>query len=80
LLTRDDLRLMLTAFRISRKTLIIIKENLFWAFVFNAVTIPLAAGLFTVFGLPGMRPEVGAAAMAVSSLLVVGNSLRLRKA
>ena len=80
LLTRDDLNLILAAFRLSRKTLLIIKENLFWAFIFNAVTIPLAAGLFTVFGLPGMRPEAGAAAMALSSLLVVCNSLRLRKA
>lgn len=79
LLTRDDLRLIPAAFRLSRKTLLIIKENLFWAFIFNLVTIPLAAGLFTIFGLPGMRPEVGAAAMAISSLLVVGNSLRLRK-
>lgn len=80
LLTKDDLRGILAAFELSRKTLLIIRENLFWAFIFNAVTIPLASGLFTIWGLPGMRPEVGAACMALSSLLVVSNSLRLRKA
>ena len=78
LLANDDLRSVVKAFDLSKKTLTIIKQNLFWALIFNLITIPLAAGALSSFGLT-MRPEVGAACMAMSSLLVVTNALRLRK-
>ena len=78
LLTRDDLTVLVTAYDLSKRTLTIIKQNLFWALIFNLITIPLAAGALSSFGL-SMRPEVGAACMAASSLLVVTNALRLRK-
>ena len=78
LLTRDDLTVLVTAYDLSKRTLTIIKQNLFWALIFNLITIPLAAGALSSFGL-SMRPEVGAACMAMSSLLVVTNALRLRK-
>jgi Cu2+-exporting ATPase len=72
-LVRDDLRLVPDLVRISRRTLSVIRQNVFWAFIYNAVAIPLAmAGL--------LHPIVAAAAMAASSLFVVGNSLRLRGA
>ena len=77
LLTRDDLTVIVTAYDLSKRTLTIIKQNLFWALIFNLITIPLAAGALSPFGLT-MRPEVGAACMAMSSLLVVTNALRLR--
>ena len=77
LLTRDDLMVLVTAYDLSRRTLTIIKQNLFWALIFNLVTIPLAAGALSALGLT-MRPEIGAACMAASSLLVVTNALRLR--
>ncbi|MBO7543832.1 heavy metal translocating P-type ATPase [bacterium] len=78
LLTRDDLTVLVTAYDLSKRTLTIIKQNLFWALIFNLITIPLAAGALSSFGL-SMRPEVGAACMAASSLLVVTNALRLRR-
>jgi Cu2+-exporting ATPase len=72
-LVRDDLRLVPDLVRISRRTLAVIRQNVFWAFFYNAVAIPLAmAGV--------LHPIVAAAAMAASSLMVVGNSLRLRRA
>ena len=77
LLTGDDLTMLVTAYDLSKRTLTIIKQNLFWALIFNLITIPLAAGALSAFGLT-MRPEVGAACMAASSLLVVTNALRLR--
>ena len=71
-LVRGDLRAVPTALRLSSKTLRIIKENLFWAFGYNAAAIPLAA-----LGL--LSPMIAGAAMAVSSVLVVVNSLRLKR-
>lgn len=65
------------AIRLSRKTLKNIKENLFWAFIYNICGIPLAAGLFIpLFGLE-MNPMFGAAAMSLSSFCVVSNALRI---
>ena len=65
------------AIRLSRKTLLNIKENLFWAFIYNLIMIPIAAGVFSSVGMAKMRPWMGAAAMSLSSLTVVLNALRL---
>lgn len=65
------------AITLSRKTLKNIKENLFWAFIYNIISIPLAAGLFIIpFGIE-LSPMIGAAAMSLSSFCVVTNALRL---
>jgi len=78
-LVRGDLRGVGTAIRLARRTMRIVYQNLFWAFVYNVIGIPVAAGvLYPVLGLR-LTPALAAAAMAVSSVSVVTNSLRLRK-
>jgi Cu+-exporting ATPase len=77
-LMRDDLRLVPAAIRLSSLTMRIIKQNLFWAFFYNSLGIPIAAGvLYPFFGIL-LNPMLAAAAMAMSSVSVVSNALRLR--
>lgn len=66
------------AIGLSRATLANIRQNLFWAFAYNVVGIPVAAGVLAVFGGPTLSPMIGGAAMALSSVSVVSNALRLR--
>ena len=78
-LIKDDLRSVPSAIRLSFQTMRIIKQNLFWAFFYNSLGIPIAAGaLYPFFGIL-LNPVFAAAAMAMSSVSVVSNSLRLRK-
>jgi Cu+-exporting ATPase len=77
-LVKGDLRGIVRAIRLSRATLKNIKQNLFFAFVYNGLGVPIAAGvLYPFFGLL-LNPMIAAAAMSVSSVSVIGNSLRLR--
>jgi Cu+-exporting ATPase len=77
-LMRPDLRGVARTIALSRQTMRVIRQNLFWAFAYNTIGIPVAAGaLFPAFGLL-LTPTMAAAAMAVSSVSVVMNSLRLR--
>jgi Cu+-exporting ATPase len=78
-LIRDDLRSVPAAIRLSFQTMRIIKQNLFWAFFYNSLGIPIAAGvLYPSFGIL-LNPVFAAMAMAMSSVSVVSNSLRLRR-
>jgi Cu+-exporting ATPase len=79
-LVKGDLRGIVRARRLSRATLANIKQNLFFAFVYNSLGVPIAAGvLYPAFGLL-LSPIIAAAAMSFSSVSVVGNALRLRRA
>ncbi|MBQ3482266.1 MAG: heavy metal translocating P-type ATPase [Oscillospiraceae bacterium] len=75
-LMKSRVRDIPAAIRLSRATFVNIKENLFWAFFYNVVCIPLAAGVYARFGLT-LSPMIGAAAMSLSSFCVVSNALRL---
>jgi len=78
-LMQSDLRHIVTAMRLSRATVRVIKQNLFWAFIYNLIGIPVAAGvLYPFFGFL-LNPMLAGAAMALSSVSVVTNSLRLRQ-
>jgi Cu+-exporting ATPase len=77
-LVRGDLRGIVRARRLSRATMGNIKQNLFFAFVYNSIGVPIAAGvLYPFFGLL-LSPMIAAAAMSFSSVSVIGNALRLR--
>ncbi len=69
---------VITALRLSRAVMVNIRQNLFWAFAYNVVGIPVAAGFLTLFGGPSLNPMIAGAAMALSSVSVVSNALRLR--
>ncbi len=78
-LVKDSLQDVLTCIRISKAVIRNIKQNLFWAFFYNSLGIPVAAGLLYCFGGPLLSPVFAGAAMAFSSVSVVTNALRLRK-
>lgn len=73
-LMTSDLLLLPKAFELSRQTVRLIHQNLFWAFIYNIIGLPVAAGLFGIM----LDPMWASAAMAVSSVTVVLNSLRLK--
>ena len=77
-LMKSDLLDVAAAVELSRATIRNIKQNLFWAFFYNAVCIPVAAGLLVLFGGPQLNPMIAGAAMSFSSVCVVANALRLR--
>ncbi|MFA5353814.1 MAG: heavy metal translocating P-type ATPase [Thermodesulfovibrionales bacterium] len=78
-LMKGNLKGVVDAIRLSRLTIRTIRQNLFWAFIYNIVGIPVAAGILYVFGGPLLNPMIASATMAFSSLSVVSNSLRLRR-
>ena len=77
-LMKEDLRDLTRAWRLSRATLRKVRQNLGWAFVYNLLGIPIAAGVFAGIGLT-LRPEFAGLAMGLSSVSVVTNSLLLRR-
>jgi P-type Cu+ transporter len=78
-LIKGDLRAVVTAIALSRATIRTIRQNLFWAFIYNVVGIPIAAGLLYPFTGWLLSPIIASAAMSLSSVSVVTNSLRLRR-
>jgi len=79
ILVKDDIRDVVKAIKLSRKTFSKIRQNLFLAFIYNALAIPIAAGLFYHWFGFLLRPEIAALAMILSDISVIGNSLLLRK-
>ncbi len=78
-LMHGDLSSVAAAMDLSRATIRNIKQNLFWAFGYNTLGIPIAAGLLYLFGGPLLNPMIGAAAMSLSSVSVLSNALRLKR-
>jgi Cu+-exporting ATPase len=78
-LMRGDLSAVAAAVALSRATIRNIRQNLFWAFAYNVIGIPFAAGVFYAFGGPLLTPVFAGAAMALSSVTVVSNALRLKR-
>jgi len=78
ILMRNDLCDVARAIELSRKTIVNIKQNLFWAFAYNTLGIPIAMGVLYLFGGPLLNPIIAALAMSLSSVSVVTNALRLR--
>lgn len=78
ILTRNDLNSILNLINISKKTIRNIKQNLFWAFFYNSLMIPIAMGLFSKWGIT-INPMIASLAMVISSLTVTLNALRLRR-
>jgi Cu+-exporting ATPase len=79
-LVKGDLRGIVRARRLSRATMRNIRQNLWWAFVYNALGVPVAAGvLYPLFGML-LSPMIASAAMSLSSVSVIANALRLRRA
>ena len=78
-LMRSDLMDVPTAINLSKRTIRNIKQNLFWAFGYNVIGIPIAAGLLYLFGGPLLNPIFAAAAMSLSSVSVLSNALRLKR-
>ena len=79
-LMKSDLAALADAILLSRATLAKIRQNLFFAFVYNSIGVPIAAGiLYPFFGIL-LSPMIAAAAMSFSSVSVIGNALRLRRA
>ena len=77
-LMRSDLLDVVTAIQLSRATIKNVKENLFWAFGYNVLGIPVAMGILHIFGGPLLNPMIGAFAMSLSSVSVLLNALRLK--
>ena len=78
-LMRSDLMDVEVAVKLSKKTIANIKQNLFWAFLYNSILIPVAAGALYLFGGPLLNPMLAAGAMAFSSISVLSNALRLKR-
>ena len=76
-LVKSSIQDVVTALKLGRATIRNVKQNLFWAFCYNTLGIPVAAGLLYLFGGPLLDPMLGAAAMSLSSVSVVTNALRL---
>ena len=77
-LMKSDLMDVYRAIRLSKGTIRNIKQNLFWAFIFNSLGIPVAAGVLHAFGGPLLNPIFAGLAMSFSSVFVVSNALRLK--
>ena len=78
-LMRSDLMDVPTAIQLSKSTIRNIKQNLFWAFAYNTIGIPIAMGILHIFGGPLLNPMFAGAAMSLSSVSVVTNALRLKR-
>ena len=79
ILVKNNILDVLKAIKLSKKTMKIIKQNLFWAFIYNSIGIPIAMGILYIFGGPLLNPMLAALAMTFSSISVVTNALRINK-